>query len=356
MSFADFIERYPRLCQCLQQAKAKQRSGQAYLLVGDTPSLLEDFAMAWAQTAACIGEREDGAACGECQPCQLFQMQAYPECFILRPQSKSRTITVDSMRQFDHDLSLAASPNRLKIGIIIEAECMGAEAQNAFLKTLEEPPRRTMLLLLTVNSRLLLPTIRSRCQLLSLLRNRQDYSLALEQGLFTVLAGLRRNAGASVAVRAASKISAILAGLRSAAEEASKQDDGPRWQDLSDAKVKKQLEDEQSAKVEAEYIRYRDSLLDAMQAWFLQRLLIANGAAAGLLPHPEMLADAAELLQQRPNPQETEEDLILVEEFVRALRSNVEERLALDAMCLSICEKIAPRTQGHTGPTSHARR
>jgi len=98
MSFADFAERYPRLCQCLQQAKANDRSGQAYLLVGDTPGLLEDFAMAWAQTAACTGGRTDGAACGKCQPCRLFQMKAYPECFILRPQSKSRTITVDSMR------------------------------------------------------------------------------------------------------------------------------------------------------------------------------------------------------------------------------------------------------------------
>lgn len=343
MSFADFAERYPRLCQCLQQAKANDRSGQAYLLVGDTPGLLEDFAMAWAQTAACTGGRTDGAACGKCQPCRLFQMKAYPECFILRPQSKSRTITVDSMRQFDHDLSLAAAPGRLKVGIIVEAECMGAEAQNAFLKTLEEPPSHTMLLLLTVNSRQLLPTIRSRCQLLSLLRNRQVYAFAVEQGLFPVLAGLRRNAGASVAVRAASRISAILAGLHAAAEATAKTDDDPRWKDADDPKIKKQLEEEQTAKVEAEYIRCRENLLDAMQAWFLQRLIIANGADEQHLPHPEMVSAAPELLRQRPNPWEAEQDVRMVEEFVRALRGNVEERLALDAMCLSITEKIAAR-------------
>ncbi|NMA45299.1 MAG: hypothetical protein GX945_01935 [Lentisphaerae bacterium] len=344
MSFADFVERYPRLCHYLQQAKANDRRGQAYLLVGDTPELLEDFAMAWAQTAACTGGRSDGAACGSCQPCRLFQMKAYPECFVLRPQSKSRTITVDSMRQFDHDLVLAAAPGRLKVGIIVEAECLGTEAQNAFLKTLEEPPRQTMLLLLTVNSRQLLPTIRSRCQLLSLLCNRQDYGFAVEQGLFPILAALRRNAGASVAVRAAGKISAILAGLRAAAEAAAKTDDDPRWKNADDPKIKKQLEEEQAAKVEAEYIRYRENLLDAMQAWFLQRLLIANGADEQLLPHPEMLSASTELLQQRPDPWEAEQDVRTVEEFVRALRSNVEERLALDAMCLSITEKIAGRS------------
>lgn len=339
MPLTEFEAQYPRICRSLRQAKAAGRTGQAYLLIGDDADFLEKFSLAWAQTAACLDASEDGQACGVCQPCQLFQKQAYPECFVIRPQSKSRLITVDAMRQFDHDISLAALPGRLKVGIVVEAECLGDEAQNAFLKTLEEPPRGTMLLLLTVNARRQLPTIRSRCQCISLLRNRQDYSLALQEGLFAILANLRRQAGAKVGLLAAAQISQLFGKLYDLAEKQAEAERDPRWDDVENAQLRKQLAEEQEARIAAEYVRLRDSLIDAMQAWFLQRFLIASGMAAELLPHPEILADAGDLLENPPSPWEAEQDIREVEEFARCVKSYVEERLALDAMCLSITEK-----------------
>jgi len=335
----DFEAQYPRICQCLRQAKAAGRTGQAYLLIGDDADFLEKFSLAWAQTAACLGKSPDGKACGDCQPCQLFRKQAYPEFFVIRPQSKSRQITVDAMRQFDHDISLAVLPGRLKVGIVVEAECLGDEAQNAFLKTLEEPPPGTMLLLLTVNARRLLPTIKSRCQCMSLLRNRQDYGLALREGLFAILAGLRRQAGAKIGLRAAARISQLFGQLHDEAEKQAEADRDQRWDDIEDAQIKKQLAEEQEARIEAEYVRLRDSLIDAMLAWFLQRFLIASGMAAELLPHPEMLAAAGDLLENPPSPWEAEQDIREVEDFARCVKGYVEERLSLDAMCLSITEK-----------------
>ena len=201
MPLSDFKESFPLLCSRLEQAKRNGRTGQAYLFLGDDPVFLEKFALAWAQTAACTGDTPTGESCGHCHPCDLFQRNCYPECLFLRPQSKSRQITVEAMRQFEYDINLAATPGLLKIGIIVEAECLGEEAQNAFLKTLEEPPPNTLLLLLTVNSRKLLPTIRSRCQTISLLRNRQNYDLAAQKGLFTVLSKLKRGAGAGIGLK-----------------------------------------------------------------------------------------------------------------------------------------------------------
>ncbi len=336
MPLTEFEAQHGHICRCLQQAKAAGRTGQAYLLVGDEADFLERFALAWAQTAACLGKAADGKACGQCQPCQMFARKHYPECFVIRPQSKSRQITVDAMRQFDHDMSLAAQPNRLKVGIVVEAECLGEEAQNAFLKTLEEPPRGTMLLLLTVNQRRLLPTIRSRCQIISLLRNQQDYSVAIQEGLFQQLARLHRRAGVKAGLQVAAAISQLFAKLHKLAEEEASHGETDEWDNVDNAQIKKQLAEEKMARVESEYVRLRNTMLDAMLAWFMQRFLIACGMAESLLPHPEIIGECRQLLDNPPTPMEAERDIVEVEDFVRCLKSYVEERMALDAMCLSI--------------------
>ena len=82
---------------------------------------------------------------------------------IVEPESKSRRITVDSIRAAEHPLHLAAPAGTTKFAVIVDADRMGVAAENAFLKTLEEPPRASMLLLLSARPELLLDTILSRC-------------------------------------------------------------------------------------------------------------------------------------------------------------------------------------------------
>lgn len=89
-----------------------------------------------------------------------------PDLHLVRPESKSRRITVEQIRDLERSLSLKAFNAPLKVAGIIGADrmCLGqAEAANAFLKTLEEPPSHTVLFLLTTAPDLLLPTIKSRC-------------------------------------------------------------------------------------------------------------------------------------------------------------------------------------------------
>ncbi|MBR6058928.1 MAG: hypothetical protein K5787_14940 [Lentisphaeria bacterium] len=345
MPLSDFKDSFPLLCNRLEQAKRNGRTGQAYLFLGDDPVFLENFAMAWAQTAACTGNTATGEACGHCRPCDLFQRGCYPECLVLRPQSKSRQITVESMRQFEYDIGLATTPGLLKVGIIVEAECLGEEAQNAFLKTLEEPPPNTLLLLLTVNSRKLLPTIRSRCQTISLLRNRQNYDLAVQKGLFTILANLKRGAGAGVGLKTSAQITSMFAALHKDAENLAEETKDHRWDDTEDAKIKKQLEEEYVAKVEAEYVRLREMMLSALTAWYLQRFLICQGVRRELLPHKEMLEAEESVFASPPKPEEAEEDIGYAEELVSCIKANVDERLALDVFCLSVSEKKPKRAK-----------
>ena len=339
MRLTEFSGMFPNLCHHLLEAKRHSRAGQSYLLRGDKADFIEEFALAWAQVAACQHPEPDGSPCGQCRPCTLLEQQQYPELRILRPQSKSRLITIAAIRDFEHWLSMATPPGLLKIGLIAEAECLGTDAQNAFLKTLEEPPPQSMLLLTTTNARRLLPTIISRCQTLSLLRNRTDYEIAERKQLYQLLAPLRRQAGAALGFRTSVALSQLLAGLRKEAEAMSDELRDHRWDGNDDKKIQKQLDEELTARIEAEYVRRRESLLGGLLAWFLQRMLIASGVRADLLPHQEMLPSSESLLANPPSPDEAEQDIRYAEKLIQCLRSNVDERLALDAFCLNVSLK-----------------
>ncbi len=343
MSLAEFHKLFPKSCACLEQAKKNRRVGQAYLLIGDQQDSLRRFALGWAQTAACLESTADGAACQKCRPCQLFQSNSYSELYQIAPQSKSRIITIDAIREFEDALSLSAQPDRLKVGIISEADCLGADAQNAFLKTLEEPSRGTMLLLTTTRPRKLLPTIRSRCQTLLLLQNRQQYPIAEEHGLFVLLDKLHRNAGVKKAMQISADLTTILAGLKSNAEKHVEKNWDARWENTADGNkaLQKQLSELRQVRIDSEYMRLREELVEAMLAWFQQRLLIAAGVDKKLLSHPEMLTKAEQLLSKPPTQEQAEQDLRWIEEFMRSLKANVEESLALDTLCLLICEKVS---------------
>ena len=337
MPLTPFKEHLPNLCKRLLQTKASGHTGQAYLIVGDDIDYIEKFAMAWARTAACTEPNADGSACGHCPACKRFLSNAYPDLTVVRPQSKSRQIKVEDMREFEHILSLAANPGFLKIGMVVEAERLNDASQNAFLKTLEEPPKDTMLLLLSINPRMLLPTTKSRCQTISLLRNRQDYSSLAEQGLFKVLATLHRQAGASVGIRAAGALSNILAAQRQIAAEYGEANRDSSWDNVDDAKMRKLVEEENMAREEAEYVRLRSQVTDAIQAWYMQELLIAYGADESSLPNPEMLKGVN---SPRVSSEEALQNIRYVSDFLRSLSANVDEKLALDALCLSISEKV----------------
>ena len=336
MHFPEIEQQFGALWAHLCQTRARQMTGQAYLLIGDNIAFLEKFALAWCQVAACQSPAEDGTPCGTCPCCTAFQHNAYPDCHIVRPQSKSRRITVDDMREFEHELSLTGHPGFLKIGMLVEADRLNDASQNAFLKTLEEPPPETMLLLLTTNPRLLLPTTKSRCQILSLRQNRQNYEQVAKEGLFRYLAMLYPHAGAANAIAAAAGITEILQAQRDNAENSVGPLDTSMLTGTDDTALRKQLEEEHISRIEAEYLRLRGEITDAMQVWFLQMLLLAKGIPQKEAPHPEILEG---LTLHIPSPKEAKRSISLIDTFLRAIAANVDEKLALDALCLQITEK-----------------
>ena len=93
-------------------------------------------------------------------------LEGHPDFYLLRPESKSRRVSIAQVRQLEHSLSRKPHRAPLKVALILEAERMcipPAEAANAFLKTLEEPPDHSLLILTSDRPEGLLPTVRSRC-------------------------------------------------------------------------------------------------------------------------------------------------------------------------------------------------
>ena len=344
MPLSAFNDTHGELVRRLLESRRRDRTGHAYVFVGDDIDFLEAFGRMWLQVCACRQPAETGDACGECRNCRDFARGCYAELYELRPESKSRQILVDDIRQLEHQLQLTTDAKHPKMALIVEGDRVGEQAQNAFLKTLEEPPARSMLLLLTTQPRLLLPTIRSRCQMVSVRRNRQSYEFAIEAGFFVHLTELQRGAGAAVGLRVAHRIGEMFAVVRDLAA-AEVGDESPAMLELAeqDRAMKKRLEAQREARLQAEYLRFRNRLCDAIHVWFLQASLVAYGVPSDRLPHPELI-DAAgvtvDTLRAVP-PAAVEASLQATETLVRLLAGNVDERLAVEAFCLTICQKAS---------------
>lgn len=341
MPLAEFQDQFPALCDCLRHTKRKDRIGQSYLFAGDDVGLLARFATAWLQVCACKNPTPEGDACGTCQDCRQLAENNYSERYDLVPESKSRLIVVDKIREFEHRLTLSVGGGRIKFGVIAEADCLNEQAQNAFLKTLEEPPPRTILVLYSARPRQLLATIRSRCQMLSLRTNRTTYPLAFAHDVFPIVAQLQPESGALAALRAASRIGEVYAKLRREAEAQVTNERDERWDIVTegDNKLRKKLEDQQKARTEAEYLRRRSAVNDAIQTWFLQQSIRAAGIADDAVPHPDILAAVPEDLRAVPPYNSALAAATYVANFVRNLEINVPEPLALEACFLEITRK-----------------
>src|SRR3989442_15972531 len=146
MSFSDHKE-HQLIAGQLQRSIEHGRLAPAYLFAGARGAGKADMARTLAKALNCVKKEND--SCDRCDSCRRIEEGLHSDVYWVRPESKSRRITVDQIREFERAANLKASSARVKVGIIVDADCMGEEASNAFLKTLEEPPAQTIILLLT---------------------------------------------------------------------------------------------------------------------------------------------------------------------------------------------------------------
>lgn len=139
----------------------------AIMLNGPVGIGKHNFANKLVAAILCKHRSDDGFACGECKHCQLLLAQTFPDFVHLKPDEEKNTISVDVIRDLIAKLHLTRHFDAYKVALIECAEEMNSNAANALLKTLEEPPERTIIILVTSGALSLPATIRSRCQVVN---------------------------------------------------------------------------------------------------------------------------------------------------------------------------------------------
>ena len=258
---------------------------------------------------------------------------------VVRPRSKSRRITVDDMRVLEKSFHVASAPGKWKVGVILGADRMGAGAENAFLKTLEEPPPECLLMLLSDAPELLLPTVLSRCVKLPLMA-RSDQGLISEasQALLSALASMARqgigNLQAALTLRAS--FSAILAKQKSEiskCNDAAFKEESKKYKNTTDSgDWLKNREKYYLGLTESEYLNEREKLIETLVCWVGD--VVRQKCSVDQLDFPSERATTASVASNH-----TVNDLLCRMEGIEQLRANLEtnvqEQLALEVAFLT---------------------
>ena len=146
----------------LRQAWRSDRLAHALLFNGPEGIGKRAVALAFAAWAEC--EVEGDEACGECAACRQIAAGTHPDIKLVEAESGKKEIGIDKAREVKRFTQLAPAAGRVKVAILDDAHRLSAAAQNGMLKTLEDPPSRSILILVSNSPDSLLATVRSRCQ------------------------------------------------------------------------------------------------------------------------------------------------------------------------------------------------
>jgi DNA polymerase III subunit delta' len=331
--------------ELLSRSLARGRLGHAYLFTGDDAGELEDAARRLAQTLNCTGPGSRSAGgngaepCGACSACRRTAGFTHPDVTWVRPGKKSRIISIDQIRNLNQTVALRPTESRHKIGIITTTERLRIEAANAFLKTLEEPPRDSIFILLTTDADRVLETILSRCLRLSFASGGVRIEPEVAGWLGDFSAGV---AAASASLldryRLVESLLKALGAMREQIEDALTAVSPLKKYADADADQRDRWEDELSAAIEAEYRRRRATFLAGIHAWLRDVWLHTVGSS----PTPEslflpQLAPAAAVVGRRVSAGDARANLDAWERTQRLLLgTNAQEALALEVGLLRL--------------------
>ncbi len=342
MAFANLAEQ-GQGCSLLQRSLERGRLGHAYLFTGGHLPALEAVARTLAKTLNCQNpprRAPSGAAldsCDECLSCRKINHDTHPDIRWVRPESKLRLLTIDQVRDILDVVRLRPTEAEHKVAIMVAADRLNVQAGNAFLKTLEEPPAKSVLILLSTEPMRMMDTILSRCLRLNFggeTGRPRDATLTawLEMVVQTVL---RHEKGLLGRYRLLGVLAGELTKLKTGIEESlTASSPIERYDDL-DPKLREKWEDELAAAIEAEYRRQRTDVLACLQWWLRDIWLCALNAGQIHMTFPEF-ASATQAVARRISTSEALENLRVLEQTQWLLGSNVQESLAIEVGLLKL--------------------
>ena len=309
----------------LRRAHQQNRLAHAYLITGPLGSGKELL-------AADLASLVNGTPAKN-----VFSAKAR-DIFVARPESKSRRIVIAQIRDLEHALQMRASNGRRKVAIIPDADRLQTEAANAFLKTLEEPPKDSLLLLLSALPEALPETILSRCIAIQLEPNGRPQRRNEEEKLVKLLqlASHEKRWTVQFAYGLAQEFQRLLRGVREEVkceiDEALKQEQ-MRYKDATDGAWLEEREEYYKALTESLYLQRRAGLLETLFVWWTDVLRENKGVAQRNLPGAR---EETAALAPRFNTAEILKRIRALEELRDHLGRNVHEALAIEVAFLII--------------------
>ena len=309
----------------LRQAQARSRLAHAYLIAGASGSGKREL-------AAEVAQLVNGAPARD-----IFGGSA-PDVYLTGPESKTRRIRIEQLRELEHALQMRASDGRRKVAIISEADRMTTEAANAFLKTLEEPPNNSLLLLLSAIPEVLPETIRSRCIGIPLALPNES-SLTNEQvELVELLNAIDANAFGSVqeAYRLAQGFQQLLGQIRQSIQNenaAAQKQEETRYKNTTDGDWLETREEHYKALTESRYLHERAQLVETLFLWWADVLRASTWVEMRELPQASA---STKVIASRLTTAEILRRVRRLEELRDHLARNVQEALALEVAFLQI--------------------
>jgi DNA polymerase III subunit delta' len=340
VAFKDFPDQIQGV-QLLQRSLERGRLAHAYLFTGQQLEEIEALAQTLARTLNCQQpvRGSNGMAtdcCDHCVNCRKIANGNHADLHWVKPESKSRIISVEQMRELMHAINLKPTEAEYKVAVIVAADRLNVQAANAFLKTLEEPPAKSVLILLTTEPQRLIETILSRCLRLNFAGEGPRPLAAAERewlARFSEMAAAEQKSLLG-RYRLMDVLLQRLSATKSAIEESlTARSPLQRYED-AEKEVRERWEEELSAAIEAEYRRQRADLLAIVQRWLRDVWLQTLMAGRDLLNFPELTGDGK--LAKRITPGQALENLQTIEGTQQLLHTNVQEALALEVGLLKL--------------------
>ncbi len=261
-----------------------------------------------------------------------------PGVYVAEPESKSRRIVIDQVRTLEHALQMRSTNGHRKVAIIADADRLQPQAANAFLKTLEEPPNDSLLILLTSMPEVLPDTILSRCVAVALAASEKAEASPEEKELVELLGDVVRSEGKGIqpAYQLARGFHRLLAQMRAAIQEmnaAALKHDEARYRNTTDGAWLDEREDYYKALTESQYVRQRARLVEILFLWWSDVLRANTGVARREIPSAKKQTEG---LAARLKTPEILRRIRNLEEMRDHLGRNIQEALAVEVAFLSV--------------------
>ena len=309
---------HQQIVEQLQHTVASDRIAGAYLFVGPVGVGKETVARYFAQLIFCQQDAQPPTVCGTCLACRKVDSGNHPDLQFIRPDGSE--LKIGQIRELQKQIIYEPLEANRKVYILTDIDRMNDYAENALLKTLEEPPASSVLILLTSNIKALLPTTRSRCQIL-------QFHLIPTQQLAEILVDRFSVAPEQATTLAIASGGAIGKALTQLEKGDTLAEEVPEILKETDPLAAFRL---------AEHLKDNPDTLGELVTWYRDLLFLQQGAPNELLTHIHSVRELQSIVPRysRLRLQQSIQTIFDTKSLIE--NTNTNATLALEVMCLKL--------------------